>query len=38
MPAAQQGNFLPIEPQCSGAPELDPRSEAVPASTGQARA
>ncbi len=27
MPAAQQGNFLPIEPQTSGAPGLDPRSE-----------
>ena len=38
MPAAQQGNFLPIEPQCSGAPELDPRSEAVSAPAGQARA
>jgi hypothetical protein len=24
---AQQGNFLPIEPQTSGAPGLDPRSE-----------
>ncbi len=33
MPAALQGNFLPIEPQCSGAPILDPRSgeEARPA-------
>ena len=26
MPPEQQGNFLPIEPQTSGAPGLDPRS------------
>jgi MFS family permease len=38
MPAAQQGNFLPIEPQCSGAPTLDPRSEPLAAPAGQARA
>jgi MFS family permease len=27
LPAARQGNFVPIEPQTSGAPGLDPRCE-----------
>ena len=34
-PAALQGNFLPIEPQISGAPGLDPRSGDAPQSAPQ---
>jgi MFS family permease len=38
MPAQQQGNFVPIEPQTSGAPVLDPRSgDAGPQPSGEAR-